>query len=458
VRRWPAALALLGLCLLAGCSVGYQDATGPSATPTDHPTATPTEDRLGWEAGYAANATLSVNATDGLNESEREAVLARTMARVELIRGLEFRDPVSLEVVSRAEYRNRSVNFSGSDEAGPLADQSWEAPFLVGEDRDSSEVLGGLFGSGVVGYYSPDEDAIVVVSDSETPTVNRATLAHELVHAFQDQHLSLRYPSRTRDERLAAQGLTEGDANLVEAIYERRCGVNWTCIDRPSGSPPPAGPIARNPGVYLTLVQPYIVGPEFVRDLRNRSAGWEAVNDAYGTFPAATEGTIHPERYPEDPAFVSVDDRSSEAWERVGSDTLGEVTVHVMFWNRRLVPRPDDAIRTDYDHRLSTGWGNDRLVAYRHTETGEEGYVWRLVWDSPAEAAEFHEGYIRLLRHKVDADRVRGAGGEGTSVHVVDEGPFADAFRLIIDGDTVTVVNAPTVEALPAVGGEVSES
>jgi len=34
---------------------------------------------------------------------------------------------------------------------------------------------------------------------------------------------------------------------------------------------------------------------------------------------------------------------------------------------------------------------------------------------------------------------------------VVSDGPFADAFRVVRDGRTVTIVNAPTVEALDSV-------
>ena len=463
MRRWPAALAFVVVLLLAGCSAGYQGqqstgtATGgdtPGATPTDGPaTAAPESDRLGWEAGYDANATLPVNATDGLNESEREAVVARAMARIEEIRGLEFEETVPVEIISREEYRERGV--FANDAADPVAEQAYEALFLVGEDRAASGVLANLTGTGVVGYYSPGEDRIVLVSDSAAPTVSRATLVHELTHALQDQQLTLSYRAETSDERLAAQGLVEGDAVTVQREYRSRCGVNWTCIDRPSGGAPPGGAIARNPGVYLTLIQPYVDGPEFVAALRNPDGDWDAVNDAFGRFPASTEQTIHPEAYPDDaPVNVTVDDRSSDAWERVGSDTLGEAHLHVMFWSERFVPRPDDAVRTDYDHRLSAGWGNDRLVAYRNEATGEGAYVWRLVWDSPAEAAEFHEGYTRMLRLRLDGERVRGR--EGT--YRIAAGPFGDAFRVRLDGDTVTIVNAPSVDGLSAVGGEAGES
>jgi hypothetical protein len=450
-----AALALAVLLLLAGCSAGYQEtaATGSSGSevsPAVNMTAMPNSDRLGWEAGYDVNATLALNTTDGLNKTELNAVVARAMARIELIRGLEFEQTVPVEIISRAEYRERDV--FGSDGTDSVADQSYEALFLVGEDRTASQVRSELTGAGVVGYYSPSENRIVIVSDSPAPQIRRATLVHELAHALQHQQLTPSYRVETGDERLAGQSLVEGDAVTVEREYQSRCGANWTCIAQSSSGTQPAGPIARNPGVYLTLLQPYITGPEFIAALRARSDGtWDAVNDAFSRVPNSTEQIIHPEAYPEnDQRTISVADRSTEAWVRMGSDTLGEARIHVMFWNERFVPRPDDAIRTDYTHNLSAGWGNDQLVAYSHTTTDETGYVWQLTWDSPAEAAEFHRGYSRMLRLKLGGDRVRGQSG----VYVIDRGPFADAFYIRRDGDTVTVVNGPTVSSLARIGGE----
>jgi len=72
-----------------------------------------------------------------MDESEQRAVVARTTARVELIRGVEFREPVPVEVVSRADYRERGVTFvrEGGDRFGDWRNTTWEAPLLVGEWR-----------------------------------------------------------------------------------------------------------------------------------------------------------------------------------------------------------------------------------------------------------------------------------------------------------------------------------
>ena len=433
MRRQALTVAMACLLVLAGCTVGYQGDTA---------------DRIGWEAGYAATDPLDVVATDGFNASERAAITARTMARVETIRGLEFTEPVPVEIVSRAAYRNRSIRFAGSDQVDIVAEQSWEAPFVLGEDRTAATALDALFGDGVVGYYSSDTGEIVLVSDSPTPTLDRATLAHELVHALQDQQLPDTEPATSRDGRLASQALSEGAARAVERAYETACRERWSCLDRPRGGRPPAGAIATYQGVYLTLIQPYVSGPAFVETLRAREEGWTAVDEAYERVPTTTAETIHPGRYPATAtANATVTDRSTPGWSAVGTNRLGETTIHVMFWLERMVPRPDDAIRTSYEHPLSAGLAGDRLVAYE-SATGQQGYVWRTVWDSPAEAREFHDGYLRLLRFRVGADRLAPAAEGPSKRYVVRSGPYADAFRVRLDGDTVTIVNAPSVDEL----------
>jgi len=68
----------------------------------------PESDRLGWENGYWHNESVAVTPADGYNESELDAVVARSMARMELVRGLEFEEEVPVTVIDRVEYRNES--------------------------------------------------------------------------------------------------------------------------------------------------------------------------------------------------------------------------------------------------------------------------------------------------------------------------------------------------------------
>jgi hypothetical protein len=427
------AVALTALAVLAGCSGGLPGVSGPG-----DPGGT-----IGEEGGYAATDPLAVTTADGLNETEREAVVARTMARVEVIRGLEFTDEVDVRVVSRQEYRDGGA-FDGGD-YDPWDEQVWEGTFIVGENRTVNDAFRSVYGSSVLGFYAGGE--IVLVSDDPTPKVDTRVLAHELVHALQDQRLALSAGATTQDGRLAASGLIEGDANYVEARYGERCGTEWDCLDRPARG---AGsrPAGFSEGVYRTIIQPYVAGPGFVDALHERG-GWTAVDDAYDRFPASTEQVIHPERYPDDePVSVEVPDRSGDGWERFDreqeGDTLGEASIFAMFATNGLTE--DNGLASGYDDPLSDGWAGDRLVPYHPgDENGTGAYVWQTEWESPAEAREFREGYERLLARL-------GATGDGP-VYVVPSGGFADAFRVTQDGSTVTIVNAPTRAALEEVHG-----
>jgi len=295
----------------------------------------------------------------------------------------------------------------------------------------------------VVGYYSPGDGEIVLVSDSATPRVARGTLVHELVHALQDQQLSLGETRQFQDEQLAVRSLVEGDANYIQDSYESRCGATWDCIETPQAVGSRSGSF--NQGLFLVSYLPYAEGPEFVKALRERG-DWRAVDDGYERFPASTEQVIHPERYPDDePVTVSVPDRSNTGWgrfddlDRPAYDTVGEGSIYAMFAATGVIDESGSA-RYDYEHSLSNGWTGDRIVPY-HNGSGGYGYVWRLRWGTAAEAREFADGYRALL------DR-RGADRIGDGRYVIEDGGFADAFQISQDGQTVTIVNAPTAPGL----------
>jgi hypothetical protein len=443
VRSVAVASALL--VVLSGCAAPVADPTPESwAWPED-----PSTDVLGWEEGYWYNESIAVDQSDGLNATEREAFVARTMARVEHIRGLEFESPVPVDVVGRAAYRESG---SADDARAGWNDQVWEALLLVGENRTVEAVFDDLYGDAVLGYYSPSEGTIVIVSDAENPVIDRATLAHELTHALQDQRFGLEGVPDTLDGRLAEDGLVEGDARYTETLYEERCAGDWACVPTPRANA--SGTDDFHYGVYLTIYAPYSEGPTFVRSLRERG-GWDAVNAAYGRPPASTEQVLHPEAYPDErPVDVDVPDRSNARWsrfdrDRVG-DTVGEVPVFVMLYRRGALPpstlRRNTGAHSRYDYasNASAGWAGDLVVPYR-SDDGRFGYVWATEWDTVADAEEFLNAYETALRGGLNAART------GPNTFVVRSGPYADAFRVTRDGTRVVVVNAPTVDALDGV-------
>lgn len=474
-------------------ATGTEIRTGTGTTGSETATgdlADPASDRLGWENGRWYNESLSVDNSDGLNASERGAVINRTMARIEVVRQLEYENPIPVDVISRETYRSQA----GSGEVPPpfraFDNAKFEAMFFVGEDTDSLEVQDRNRGSSVLGYYAPSNDSIVVVSESATPQLEAGTLAHELTHALQDQHFDLTDdPARTRDAYNARNGLIEGAANVVQRRYEQRFEDGWATDGIGGSNGSESGGSGENGsgsqlhyGIYFLEFFPYSDGPGFVTSLYEQG-GWEAVNAAHEDFPASAEQVIYPRLYgQEPPANVTVRDQSSRAWERVrpqsprpGQDqppyaVLGQSALSSMFaytlfdvrsgmsYNQSAVVRPGQVINRggegqganssdplNYDLPATQGWDGDKMYVYRNSED-ETGYVWKLAWDSPAEAEQFATRYEDLLSHW-GGDEVSESGA--TSTWVVEEAsPFTDAIRVQIEGDRVTITNAPTVEDL----------
>ncbi|RXK47280.1 Hvo_1808 family surface protein [Halorientalis pallida] len=436
MKRTVAALVLLALVALAGCNAPIDDGGRPD----------PLWDRVGWEGGHWYDDPIRVTTDDGLNEREREAVVARAMARIEHLRGEEFRDPVPVAVISRQEYRERYGGGGGRDRFG---DQLYEALLLVGENSSTADDRGQALDASVQGFYATRTGEIVLVSDSATPTVDRSTLVHELVHALQHQQLSLGVATETQDARRAQLSVIEGEANNLQTMYADRCGEAWDCVERPTRQGSGGGDSDLNLGLFLTIFAPYATGPDFVEAIRDRG-GWAAVDDLYAQFPTSTEQVIHPETYPdEEPVSVTVADRSNDDWNRYdrdpAGDTAGEAAIYAMLWANGAIDQQGRTVY-DYDSRYSAGWAGDRIVPYRNGD--RDGYVWASEWDTTADAREFVRAYRAILAS-------RASERPAQNVYVLPESDaFGDAFRVTREGQRVRIVNGPTAGALPAVGGD----
>jgi hypothetical protein len=430
----------------------------------------PESDVVGWEAGYWHNESIDVDQSDGLSDAELDAYVGRAMARVEFVREREFEGRVPVEVIGREAYRE-TANETGRSNAtfGAWNDQVWEALFVVGEGTTSDAALSTTRGASVAGFYSPVDDEIKIVTDTpDRPTIDNATLHHELVHALQDQYVNLtdpRYGGATQDEQLAADAVVEGEANYVERVYAERCGAEWDCVASPSRGGSGADGATPNLGVLVTILQPYSDGPVYVRTLIERG-GWPAFEAAFDAPPNSTEQVIHLTN--ESPVPMTFEDRATGDWRPFpeqgvdGADTVGEASIYAMFWYQtrtagadvvdpREFVRPESRFDT-YDYRAapSAGWGNDLLVPYRDGPVGAEatdyGYVWATEWDTRADAREFEAAYLDVLAAQgADVD-----AADGGPVYVVPEGPFADAFAVRRDGTRVTIANGPDAAAVEA--------
>lgn len=431
----------------------------------------PENDTIGWENGYWYNESVSVNQSDGLSQEELRAYKARSMARVEFLRNREFSTNVPVNVISRETFRNQSLNQSTNASTATWNNQVWEALFIVGEETNAQQTLQATSGAAVAGFYDPQDDEIKILTPTPSqPVIDNATLIHELTHALQDQHFNIsraKYHGDTQDEQLAIDGLVEGEAAYIQQLYVQRCGVAWSCVDTPARSVQNRNGEGQNRsggqpnlGVLLVLLQPQSDGPVYIDHLVEQG-GWDAVTEAFEQPPNSSEQIIH--TTDERPTSISFHDTATNGWKLFpnqgsnGSDTVGEASIYTMFWyqartsgaqtiNPRSLAQTENKFdRFNYVSDPSAGWANDRVFPYRKQTTNETqfGYVWVTAWDTEADAAEFKAAYLEILEAQ-DATK------RDNRTWVIENGPFADAFRVVQRGNRVVIVNGPTVEALDA--------
>ena len=397
---------------------------------------------------------LGLTSSSGLDDDELEAVIYRSMARVEELRGERFEDEIPVEIMSREEFRELGASEEESD-PDRWNNQVWKALFVVDDDTDVSAAIDETVGGAVTGFYQPSTNEIVLITpDTDAPQINEQTLIHEFAHALQDQRHDLTSPQfsgDTQDADLAVTGVYEGEAVYLENRYEERCATEWECLDEPPRS---GGGGGGNQGLLMTLLQPYSSGPAYIADVVERE-GWAGVDDRMEEPPETTRELIHRERF--DAQSIDVDDEATDGWERhsdrgvEGAEVAGEASIFVMFWYQAVeydaetidpsvmheTTHPDEP--RNYAAAPSSGWVADELVPYQRN--GDDGYVWTLEWETADDADEFRTAYGAILQAHDATETDEG-------VYVIDDGGFSGAYALSVDDTRVTIVHASTVDGL----------
>jgi hypothetical protein len=317
-------------------------------------------------------------------------LIERMLRRVEAARGLEARKAVPGVRLERSELIAR-VKEHVSRELPPEAIRNEGlALALFGFvptqfDYEAAEYQ--LLEDQLAGYYEPADGTMYLARDLGDDEAT-ATLAHELVHALQDQHWDLelraKYEAGEGDRSEAVSALAEGDA--TSAMFDVMIAAaapssGKTAIDLSDDAfvsqirdGMSQGPGASAPHVMRSsLSAPYIYGTLFVNRLR-RMGGWSAVDRAWDDPPTTSEQILHMDKWLAHEPPISVAAPTFAAlgagWRAADEDSEGEVGARIAFeeWMD-----PAAAAET------SAGWGGDRGLLV--TKDEQSAFAWRLRYD-----------------------------------------------------------------------------
>jgi hypothetical protein len=262
---------------------------------------------------------------------------------------------------------------------------------LLPDTLDLEGLLLNVLSEQVVGFYDPDSTTLFGVRGGDRGQL-AIVVAHELVHALQDDYLPLDSILAMKDDNdrsTAAQAILEGQATYVSlkalAPGQDMGGIMEVLretVQQQRGSMPQfaGAPLLLREG----LIFPYVDGATFM-------LWWERSRFAdtmpYGRrMPQSTEQILHPDRYARGDAPVTV--RFTDPAQGVlAEDDLGELEI--------LILAAQLAGSDEVMEGLPLGWGGDRYRVYQ-TPAGP-ALVWYAVFDDARSANRFLAGTGRLL-------------------------------------------------------------
>ena len=378
----------------------------------------------------AAGAVLAVGLAASCNDKQPEYTgpygkqVADAVPKIESAVGLKFKKAPRVEARSKEQVRQFvTAQVTDAHAARDLDGKTvaYKRLGMIPDSLDMKKFLIDLLAEQIIGYYDPHTKVLYIVNGSPKEAV-AITVTHELVHALQDQYISLDSTQKVEgqnDRQSAAQAVFEG-----QAVYEQiavMLGGGNVAVNLPGGWDRVRDMIRENQAsmpifaaapvvIQETLIFPYLSGAEFVRNYKERNPG----KSIYSDMPVSTEQILHPG------AFFTKRDAPTEialpplrGATRTYENELGEFETRLFLFQH--LNDQNDAVQG------ATGWDGDRYEVF---DNGQ-GIAWVTVWDSPTDASEFLDMIGKVMKKRYDATATSAAGsttrdyaGKGRAVRV----------------------------------------
>ena len=393
------------LLLSPSPTVNSSDATEPKpehiarpASPATKQPATPAPEPTNRPVPSNPVTPAAIGSTEARTSDPRlTRIVQKISGGVSETRGLTFLGPLAPQLITRpelSEYLAATFDAEDQDELARLQELYWLLG-LLDPSVELYDLFLDLLGEQVLGLFNLETDELLVVAETlPLDSAGKLTMAHELVHALQQQRFDARRlveeSETNQDRELAMTAPLEGDATVSSGLY---AAANLSMAEMlellPKAEDSEVQAFQRAPPVIQkTLLSPYQAGAEFVSSVQQAPGIWRQVNQIYLRPPVSTEQILHPAKSKsgENPLPVSLPPRGpaiEEDWELLMEDVLGEFLLRTYL--ETSLPRPQAV-------KAASGWGGDRFRLLRD-DSGRRLFVAVIVWDTTIDAREFFEAY-----------------------------------------------------------------
>lgn len=298
-----AVIALVVGAFFLGRALRGGDSLDAAVPTTERPTTTQV-DELPRSTRRAPTTTSPDSTTTGPppDAATIEREVEELSRFVERERGLAFKHKVQVQVVGDAEFSRLLLeDFDEEREDLEKAATAFEALGMVEPGTDVAAELRKLLDLGVLGFYDPETDQLVVRGDHLSPYV-RQTIVHELTHALDDQWFDLdrpEYDERRDEVEFGLSALAEGNARRVEHAYEAQMTPEEReARDREEAELiPDMRQLVSIPSILIQQISaPYEVGESLIEELES-IGGLQAIDDAFRDPPTTSEQALDVDKF-----------------------------------------------------------------------------------------------------------------------------------------------------------------
>jgi len=421
---------------------------------------------------FANSIDAALQGTASLKKPDAAAALSATeeiLKTVSRLRALDIKHSVKSGLKTKDEIEQSVIR--DLDEKTPAGEFEATQKTLVKLGLISREFrlrdyVVQLLREQVAGYYEPKTREFYLAAWLPLADQKRV-IAHELVHALQDQHFDLKRFDHWRkgdsDAELAAHALVEGEATLVMIEFDfDQQGLQLDVAklgalaegmleqDNNDSDAKNYPVLAGAPRVLKENLQfPYLYGAGFVAAvLKGRS--WKTVDDSYASLPASTEQIMHPDKFlaRDNPVKIELPDLVAmlgKDWKQEDADVNGEFGYQVVL---------AEFISKRKARTAAAGWGGDRYALLENKTTCATVLVQYTAWDSAIDAKEFFDAYSERTEMHYKVSKPTDASSK-PRVYETGEGLVSIELR---DKDVVIVEGAKNGEQLARLSGRLWQS
>ncbi len=353
---------------------------------------------------------------DSYKKENRKLKLLARYSKIEtdvsMIRGLSPIKPINYNIIDKNALKETIIKkmneFYPEDKFHNMENALKTIGFLE-KDVNLRNILINVYREQVAAFYDYKEKELFTVSGSFfTKNIKDLFLAHEIVHAIQDQHFNLSKMGMENlendDHVQAVTALIEGDATFCMDKYYLNHVNHEILLDILSGlffAMQQAELDKAPPYIRESMLFPYIEGLYFVSKLYDPESKIK-MNQVFLDPPVSTEQIIHFEKYAvnrDEPDYPQIQDNdnifSDLNLKPIYKNVMGELNIRILL--KLLLPK-EEAVKA------AEGWDGDSVIVFENKGKPEKrGYISISRWDTREDAVEFAKTFLKwaLIKYKI---------------------------------------------------------